>query len=336
MNILVIGGGIFGTVISLVLSEDKNNKITLVEQTNDILNKASKCNHNRLHFGFHYPRSIETAEQSLDGIVSFFVNFKEAINTSFKNYYFVEKDGKVTKDDFIKFCDKINVSYKEEWPNIDVNISNLSLSLLTEEPVFDYTTIKNILKQKLKQSKVNCIFNKQITSKNDCNQYDVIINSTYANLNHINDIFGIEEVKLKLQDVVIPILEIDMEPIGLTIMDGPYCSLMPMGFDKNKFLLYHVKNSVLSQHIGKNYDEQSNDFCYNTILNESQKYYPFLNKAKYVDCYRTIRALPINTNDERLSSQMINFVDNKKIINVFSGKISTCWSTAYRLKKLLK
>jgi L-2-hydroxyglutarate oxidase LhgO len=107
MNILVIGGGIFGTVISLVLSEDSNNCVTLVEQTDDILNKASKCNHNRLHFGFHYPRSIETANQSLTGMISFFVNFKEAINTSFDNYYLIEKNGKVTANQFIKFCEEM-------------------------------------------------------------------------------------------------------------------------------------------------------------------------------------------------------------------------------------
>jgi hypothetical protein len=336
MNILVIGGGIFGAVISLVLSEDRNNHVTLVEQTDDILNKASKCNHNRLHFGFHYPRSIETANQSLTGMISFFVNFKEAINTSFDNYYLIEKNGKVTSDQFIRFCDEINVAYKEEWPKIDINKTNLSLSLLTQEPVFDYGIIKNILKQKLTDSKVHAIFNTQIKSKNDCEKYDVVINTTYANLNDINDIFATPQIKLKLQDVVIPILEIDMQPIGLTVMDGPYCSLMPMGFEKNKFLLYHVKESVLNEQIGEKYIASYNNFSYQKILDESKKYYPFLKNARYVDHYRTIRALPINNNDERLSVHMMHDITDKKIINIISGKISTCWSTAYELKKLLK
>jgi hypothetical protein len=336
MNILVIGAGIFGTVISLVLSEDTNNNITLVEQDNDILSKASKCNHNRLHFGFHYPRSIETANQSLTGLISFFVNFKEAINTSFDNYYLIEKNGKVTANEFITFCDEINVAYKEEWPKIEINKTNLSLSLLTQEPIFDYGIIKNILKKKLINSKVNVIFNTKIESKNDCEKYDVVINTTYANLNDINNIFNIPQIKLKLQDVVIPILEIDIPPIGLTVMDGPYCSLMPMGFEKNKFLLYHVKESVLNEHIGEKYILSNNSFFYEKLLNESKKYYPFLKTAKYINHYRTIRALPINNNDERLSAHMIHHINNKKIINIISGKISTCWSTAYELKKLLK
>lgn len=336
MNILVIGGGIFGSVISLVLSEDSNNHVTLVEQTDDILNKASKCNHNRLHFGFHYPRSIETANQSLTGMISFFVNFKQAINTSFDNYYLIEKNGKVTADQFIKFCDEINVAYKQEWPKVDLNSSNLSLSLLTQEPIFDYQVIKNILKQKLNSSTVKILLNTQVKNKDDCVNYDVVINTTYANLNDINDIFNIAKTKLKLQDVVIPILEIDMPPIGLTIMDGPYCSLMPMGFEKNKFLLYHVKESVIDEHVGEKYNKPLNIFSHNKISDESMKYFAFLKKAKYIDCYRTIRALPINNNDERLSVYMEHNTNNKKIINIISGKISTCWSTAYELKKILK
>jgi hypothetical protein len=336
MNILVIGGGIFGTVISLVLSEDKNNNVTLVEETNDILNKASKCNHNRLHLGFHYPRSIETAKQSLTGMISFFINFKDAINTSFNNYYIIEKNGKVTEKEFINFCDELNIFYKEEWPKVELNRENLSVSLLTQEPIFDYTLIKNILNLKLKNSKVNLTLNKKIKTKNDCENYDVVINTTYANLNEINDIFNIQCIKLKLQDVVIPIIELEIPPIGLTIMDGPYCSLMPMGFNKNKFLLYHVKESVLDQQLDNYYKDNNKIFNYQKILNESKKYYSFLSSEKYIDCYRTIRALPINDNDERLSIHSLHEINNKKIINVISGKISTCWSTAYELKKLLK
>ena len=46
MNILVIGGGLFGAVVSIVLSEDTNNNVTLVESSDTLLSKASKQNHN--------------------------------------------------------------------------------------------------------------------------------------------------------------------------------------------------------------------------------------------------------------------------------------------------
>ena len=72
MKIIVIGAGIFGVTTALTLSENGYD-VTLVECENNIMTKASKCNHNRLHFGFHYPRSIKTAKQSLDGYDLFYI-----------------------------------------------------------------------------------------------------------------------------------------------------------------------------------------------------------------------------------------------------------------------
>lgn len=336
MNILVIGAGIFGSVTALVLSENLHNNVTLIEETDDILTKASKHNHNRLHLGFHYPRSIATARQSVTGLVSFFINFKEAINNTFPKYYLIERTGKTSAEEFIEFCDEMNLCYKEEWPDISLNKDNISLSLLTEEPGFDYNIIKSIIKQKLYKSKVKLIFNKSIVNKSDCSGYDVIINCTYANINNINNIFNIKPKNLKHQDVYIPIIKMDIKRMGLTIMDGPFCSVMPFGFNKDQYLLYHVKHSVLDQQVGFDYNHKNNSTKYDTILHESLKYYTFLNKAEYVDYYRTTRVLPINDNDERITDFTINSVDNKKIITIMSGKVSTCWDTAYQIKKVLQ
>lgn len=336
MNILVIGAGIFGSVISLVLSEDCKNNITLVERDEDILNRASKCNHNRLHFGFHYPRSIKTAEQSLDGMLSFFVNFKEAINCSFENYYLVEKNSKVDAAKFIDFCDQLNLAYKKQWPKLNINREKIELSLLTQEPIFDFDLIKSNIKTKLKNSKVKIILNKEIKLKKDIENFDIIINTTYANLNDINNIFNIKQVKMKLQDVVIPIIKQNMDPVGITIMDGPYCSLMPKGYSKNTFLLYHVTQSIIDEQIDTVFKNKNKSFYYENLKNSAKEYFSFLEDSVYLDCYRTIRALPINNDDERLSTTSIHEIENKKIINIISGKISTCWSTAYEIKKLLK
>ena len=45
------------------------------------------------------------------------------------------------------------------------------------------------------------------------------------------------------------------EKIGLTIMDGPFCSVMPKGNNKNEFLLYHPKYSVVSESSKNNLGE---------------------------------------------------------------------------------
>ena len=76
--IKIIGAGLFGCCIAIELKK-AGHKVILLEQDSDIMQRASKLNHNRIHFGFHYPRSVKTARQSLDGLVSFLINFKALI-----------------------------------------------------------------------------------------------------------------------------------------------------------------------------------------------------------------------------------------------------------------
>jgi len=337
MNILIIGGGLFGTVIAKTLSENKNNKITICELSNTLLSGASKNNHNRVHLGFHYPRSVETALQSLDGLASFFINFKDAIFTKFKSYYMIAKDdSKVSPEEYIEFCDIINVFYKEEFPTIDINKQKIIASFLTEEPVFDFNIMKNIILTKItNKENIEIQLNKEIKTIEDCKNFDVVINTTYSNINKIHNIFNVNNINLRLQDVFIPIIELNNEPVGLTILDGNFCSIMPLGFEKNKFLLYHVRESVIDEQVGFVYIDKKNVIDYNNLINKSKEYYSFLERCTYLDSYRSVRALPVNDNDERLTECFIDEIQNTKLITVVAGKVSTCWSTAYKIRKML-
>jgi hypothetical protein len=338
MKIIVIGAGIFGVTTALSLSENEYD-VTLVESEEDIMDKASKCNHNRLHFGFHYPRSKDTAKQSLDGYDLFYKIFSSSTISNFPNYYLNEKNSKVSDNDYKIFCDNLNLYYKESTPkNIEINKDNISFCAITNEPIFDFESIKINLKNRLKKSNIKLILNKKIIKKSDLNDFDVVINTTYSNINYINNLFDITPIKLKLQDVIIPIFKMNSEKIGLTIMDGDYCSIMPKGFEKNTFLLYHVKYSVIKEIEDYLIDENwvNNDTNYinekiNEIYKHSEFYYPFLKNCERISYWRTTRALPINTNDERLSTLTINNTENKTIISLLSGKITTCWLMANKI-----
>lgn len=342
MKIIIVGAGIFGSCIALTLSKN-NFDVTLVDSENKIMSKASKNNHNRLHFGFHYPRSLETAKQSLHGYKEFNEKFSKAIIQNFPNYYFIEKNGKVSETEFESFCNELKLEYIKKFPSeIDVNCENLSSSFLTKEPIYDYKTISSLLNEELKNSNVKIIFNKKINKVSDFEGYDIIINATYSNINEITNLFGIDPIKLKLQDVLIPIFEMKKERIGLTIMDGEYCSVLPKGYDNNKFLLYHVKNSVIKNIEGysipdewKNTDEKIIKEEIKKIYNNSINYFPFLKDCKKLTYWRTFRALPINNNDERLSTLECVKLKDKLVITLISGKITTSLLTSEKILKIL-
>ena len=65
MRVKIIGAGIFGCMIAGELKR-AGHEVVLIEKNSDIMQGASKFNHNRIHFGFHYPRSLSTAQQSLE------------------------------------------------------------------------------------------------------------------------------------------------------------------------------------------------------------------------------------------------------------------------------
>lgn len=351
MNVLVIGAGLFGACIANELSH--TNKVTLIEKDSAIMKHASKANHNRIHFGFHYPRSTLTAKQSLEGLVSFLIKFNDAIVSDFPNYYSIASEGShVSAREFKNFCDEVGISYIEEFPDQKfLNKLKLESCFRVREPVFDF----NILKQKVESMVFGSknIDVKLLTTIADAverkegyfvkfsdgtsDEFDFVINATYANLNAVNEQFGIEKQKLLLEDVIIPHFVYQMQPHGLTIMDGEFCTIMPRGKDKNTSLLYHVKHSVLKR--GSSIEEISQNRLVDEtdivkkIYEDSTTYMPFLRDAKHIATYRTVRAVFENKSDARLSE--IQTYENKNYISVLSGKISTATKIALQLRQMI-
>ncbi len=320
-NIKIIGAGIFGCAIGYELHRVGHN-VTIIEKENDIMQKASKANHNRLHLGYHYPRSMETTEQSLGGLVSFYTNYRDAIVSHFPNYYMIAKQGSnTTAKEYINFCDNAGIDYTHEMPSeLLINQNLIDLSINTDETVFDYDILKSLVSEYIKDIdiKLNTVFD---GNTSDC---DYLINTTYANINKVNELIGVPKIKIKLQDVVVPYFRMKHKPFGMTIMDGPFCSIMPKGSNLNEFLLYSVKHSLV-------YDDQLN---IDNIYKQSQKYFPFLKNVERVGYWRTERALPINEDDGRVS-EIFTYKEHPKVINVLSGKVSTCHKLGQQIKKMI-
>ncbi|MFN3453891.1 MAG: FAD-dependent oxidoreductase, partial [Pseudobdellovibrio sp.] len=60
-KVAIIGGGIFGATAAYILAKE-GFKVTLFEKESELFGGASLFNHNRHHFGFHYPRIVQTAQ----------------------------------------------------------------------------------------------------------------------------------------------------------------------------------------------------------------------------------------------------------------------------------
>ncbi|MEO6231187.1 MAG: FAD-dependent oxidoreductase [Ferruginibacter sp.] len=351
MKILIIGGGLFGSTAAFTLA-DKNNTVDLIEESNDIMVRASFVNHNRIHLGYHYLRSIETAEQSIEGLLSFLFTFGNSVRYQFPNYYAIARSGSATTpEQFIDFCNKVGIGYEEEYPEKNLlNKEVISSSFRVPEPVWDYNSIKTTVQQQLARSGVNVVLNKRCNSihlrhdgqfevmiNNETSCYDIVINATYSNINNINRMLGAESKMLLFEDVFIPKFSFSHVATGLTIMDGKFCSVMPYGNTENEFLLYHVKESILASELSelnpyfeKQYVELSSEMIKN-IYRESELFMPFLSEVTHLQYNRTTRTVFKNTDDARLT-EISTFENIPNYFSILSGKLTTCMQVALEIK----
>ena len=170
-HVVIIGAGLFGLSTAIILAE-KGIKVTVLEKSNNFMKGASLVNQNRIHYGYHYPRSLETGKESLCSMQSFLDYYGDCVVPSYKNYYAISKyNSKITSDDFVKFCKEINISLKESWPQKNILNKNM-IDQVWEvyEPSFDYNILRlNISKRLSKLKNITLIRNAKISSINKTN-----------------------------------------------------------------------------------------------------------------------------------------------------------------------
>ena len=84
---LVVGAGVFGLSSALALT-NYGFQVDVKEKSDNILNGASSINQYRLHKGYHYPRSKETAQECLDGLKTFKRKYGDCVvNGDISNMY---------------------------------------------------------------------------------------------------------------------------------------------------------------------------------------------------------------------------------------------------------
>jgi L-2-hydroxyglutarate oxidase LhgO len=199
-RVAVIGAGIFGCAAALALAKT-GYKVVLLERLPDILMGTSKNNTNRVHQGFHYPRDIKTATECRDNYRRFETEFREALLDDYPNIYCIAKNYSLTsKEEFIKFCDILGLSYSIiDLNRLDVKINGCNLGISCHETIVDSDLLRNMLISKIKNTRnltLSCNTEVALIKKSkhqyvlsflsedqSKQSFDAVINCSYANIN---------------------------------------------------------------------------------------------------------------------------------------------------------
>tara|TARA_Y100000592_G_scaffold19636_2_gene30102 strand:- start:4715 stop:6493 length:1779 start_codon:yes stop_codon:yes gene_type:complete len=339
-KVAVVGGGIFGCTTAWKLAKEGYD-VTLYEKNNDIFTQASNINQYRLHRGYHYPRSKETAIQSQWGETSFLKEYSDAVvNGDVEHYYCIASFGSlVTAEQYKEFLDDMNLHYEEKKVDfIKENVVDLVVQV--KEFLFDPNKLKDICWDKLYDNNVDVVTNKEFLNSDD---YDYVVNSTYANLNRLLPEDKQKDYQFELCEKPVVQLPEQYKNKSVVIMDGPFMCIDPLG-DTGLHVMGNVVHAIHSTNVGKfpQYDEKFDDLLNNGIvknpsitnidkfLDTARKFFKDMDEIEHIGSMFTFRTvLPNRDKDDARPTLVEKPTDN--IFNLFSGKIGTCVNAAEEL-----
>ena len=246
MNIAIIGGGFYGCQIAEILKKKycAQVRIDIFDRSDNLMTRAATNNQCRLHLGFHYPRSSETIRQTIQGFNKFVNNFSDCITYPKQNYYAIHHNGLINFDEYLSIMSEHGLKYDicgGEAYRYFREPKDIAGVIRVNEGVILINDMANKLKKCLESevfihcnalvSNINAENGSLIVNDKVHNGYDVIINATYTDTN-----MGLPKEKLFDLKFEVAAMAIINAPFGndvaLTVMDGPFVSLYPIGEHK--------------------------------------------------------------------------------------------------------
>lgn len=245
---IIIGAGLYGLYAALFCAK-RGEACLVLEYDSEPFKRATYINQARVHMGYHYPRSLSTAIKSAGYFNRFNEDYGFCVLDSFEQVYATSAHFSWTNaTQFQKFCEAANIRCDEVPVSKYFNPGMCDGAFLTEEYTYDAHILRDwYLKQLEQYSNVQIKYNARIDKivKQDM-KYEVkmvdgtkyesrfVLNATYASCNQIlQKCEGITEeafgIKYELCEIILCDVDEKLKDTGLTVMDGPFFSIMPFG-----------------------------------------------------------------------------------------------------------
>jgi glycine/D-amino acid oxidase-like deaminating enzyme len=257
IDYLVIGGGFYGCCLGLFL-RSISQRVTIVEAGAQIMERASRVNQARVHTGFHYPRSVLTAAKSMALHRRFAADFPDAVKSDFRMLYAIARHhSKVSAARFSRMFAELNAPLQ---PIADKERSLFNPDLIEDafecvEYAFDYKVLRTALTDRIDRHGVDLQLNAEV--RHIVEEADgvtvtlasgrelrarYVFNVTYGQINHILGLAKLPKAALKfeLAEIVLVKPPEDLAGLGITLMDGPFFSVMPYPAE-DLYSLTHVR-----------------------------------------------------------------------------------------------
>lgn len=360
---IIIGAGIYGLYAALYCGK-KGEKVVVLEKEAEPFKRATYINQARVHMGYHYPRSYSTAIKSAGYFERFNKDYGFSILSDFEQVYATSSNFSWTNaEQFKKFCKDAKIKCDEVSVGKYFKETMCDGAFLTREYTYDAQILKEhfleeiakcenvILKFNVNIEKINKLEDvyEIITDEKENFTSEYVLNATYAGVNQILNKLGYENFKIKYElcEIILCKVSEELKDVGITVMDGPFFSIMPFGKTG-----YHSLTSVTFTPHKTSYDnvptfkcqEKSNGFCTKENLGncndcpaKPESAWPYMSNLakKYLkeeygfeyekSLFSMKPILKASEIDDSRPTVIKTFSTNPTFISVLSGKINTIY-----------
>lgn len=324
---IIIGGGFYGLRIALFLCEELGQKnVIVIEKEDAMMTRASYTNQARVHNGYHYPRSVLTGYRSAVNFPRFTEEYIGAVVSNFDKYYGIAKHlSKVNASQFQRFSEKIGA----EIENAPAGIVDMFDPRLTEkvfkvkEYAFDSYKLRSILLERIHRHPEitirsaerveEILHDDHLGVRTDKGIYyaEHVLSCTYANINTLHRASKLPLVRLKheIAEMCLVRLPEKIKDFSITMMDGPFFSIMPFpsrGLHTLSHVRYTPRESWVDnedtsddRHDTHRYLEQRHlRTAYPQMYNDVVRFIPALKDMEYVESIVDIKTVLMKSEDD--------------------------------------
>jgi len=359
---IVVGGGFYGVVIALYLVRKRDfKKVAIIEQESSLLARASYNNQARVHNGYHYPRSFTTAFRSRINFPKFIADWPDVTKSDFtKLYAIARRNSKVTSKQFHRFCQDIGAAVDLA----DTPLKKLFNHRLIEEVfvvtefAFNSTLLASWAKTELSSCGVEVVLNSRVSAMHQrgsdllqlyistpngetaTTECGYVFNCTYSGLNQFRGDYPQTVIRLKHEITEMGLIELPRElaNLGITVMDGPFFSIMPFPA-RNLSTLSHVRYTPHAQWQDlaevNPYEKLANYQKHSRVermIRDASRYIPLISEVRHEDSLFEVKTvLTKNESDDGRPILFERHHDLPRCISVLGGKIDNIYDILEKL-----
>ena len=355
---IVVGGGFYGARLALLLRR-RGLRVLLVEREAALLSRASMRNQARVHNGYHYPRSILTSLRSRLNYRRFLHDYRECVRSGFTHYYAIARGtSKVTASQFAEFCRRIEAPLEQAPSHVAklFDASRIEAVFKVEECAFDAAALRDRMTRELQDAGVEVSLSTEAVAAASTPSgvivglntlagppvyrsaappvhAEIALNCTYSRLNHLLSASNAESIAAKHELTELALVE-PPEALGgaaVTVMDGPFFSLMPYP-SRGLCTLSHVR---YTPHFSWQ-DEPDAPIVevrtlngssrFDHMVRDAARYLPAMRGARYVDSLWEVKTvMPRSEKDDSRPILLRRCAEHPALITVLGAKIDSVY-----------